>query len=132
MAAPQHTSTTAEDKILLSGVHLDLTDGIRRHALDQLLPLLRHNPRIIRIEVRLNQDQQQGSKYHFAATGQINIGGPDLIATAEGEDAYGALDGLAAKLDDLLRRRHDRRIDKRQHPEPTELDVPLPKTGRDN
>jgi putative sigma-54 modulation protein len=58
---------------------------------------------------------------------QIELGGPDVVATAENQDAYAALDELSQRLDQLLERRHDRRKDNRNHPHPVELETSLPK-----
>lgn len=92
--------------------------------------LLHHNERIIRLDVRLNKTQTIGSHESlFSATARIEVGGPDLVASDEGTDAYGLLEALAAKLDRLLTRRHGLRKDKRNHPHGAEIGEGLPKSG---
>src|SRR5688572_212327 len=118
-------------KIIMQGVHVDLTAAMQNIIREKFSILLRHNERIVRINVRLHQDQQRGKTFHYTATGQIEIGGPDLIATVKGEDAYNVLDGLVEKLDEQLRDRHERRKDKRNHPRQVEIDAPLPKMQTD-
>ncbi len=122
---------TIDQKLIMQGVHVDLTAAMQTTIRERFSVLLRHNPYIIRINVRLHQDQKMGKsqQHHYTATGQIEIGGPDLIASAEGTAAYDTLDALADKLDRLLRERHGRRKDKRNHPQETELEAPLPKIG---
>lgn len=44
---------------------------------------------------------------------------------AEGQDAYGAIDGLSEEVSRLLRRRQGRRLDKRKHPHPHRTRRPL-------
>lgn len=127
MAAPKPTPEEHIERISLSGVHVDITEAIRAFTASRFGPLLDQSEEIIRVNIRLNQDQTMGNDFHFTATGQVEIRGPDLVAQAEGKDAYGALDGLSEQLSRLLRRRQGRRIDKRNHPEPIELDAPLPK-----
>ncbi|PTX96420.1 ribosome-associated translation inhibitor RaiA [Opitutus sp. ER46] len=114
-------------KLILQGVHVELTPAMQDVIRDKFGVLLRHNEWIIRLNIRLNKDQARGRQNHFTATGHIEIGGPDLVAHVESDDAYSALDGLVDKLDKLLRDRHERRKDKRNHPEDIEIDAPLPK-----
>ena len=117
-------------KIIMQGVHIDLTPAMQKIIREKFSVLLRHNEWIVRINVRLHQDQQRGKNFHYTATGQIEIGGPDIVATVKGEDAQSVLDGLVEKLDERLRDRHGRRKDKRNHPREVELDTPLPKARR--
>lgn len=102
-------------KIIMQGVHVELTAAMQNAIREKFAILLRHNPYIVRVNVRLQRDQHHGNKYHYSATGQIEIGGPDLVATVKGDDAYALFDGLVKKLDELLRDRHERRKDRRNH-----------------
>lgn len=116
-------------KLILQGVHVDLTPAMQNIMREKFAVLLRHNERIIRVNIRLNKDQTRGRQSHYTATGQIEIGGPDLVAHVEGDDAYNVLDGLVEKLDKLLRDRHERRKDRRNHPQDVEIDAELPKVS---
>jgi putative sigma-54 modulation protein len=115
-------------KFLVRGIHLDLTDALRQAAIDKASRLLRHNRYIIRIRIDLELDKTRGVSDQFLAKGHIEIGGPDLIARVHSDDAYKSLDLLVDKLDGLLRTRHGRRKDKRNHPHAPELAAGLPKT----
>ncbi len=117
-----------ESKLLMQGIHIELTEALQNAIREKFAVLLRHNDYIIRINVRLHQDQTMGTEHHYTATAQIEIGGPDLIATADGKDAYVVLDELVERLDNLLERRHGRRKDRRNHPHDIELDSNIPKT----
>lgn len=114
-------------KIKLQGVHLELTDAMQTIIREKLATLLRHNEYIVRLNVRLHQDQRMGNEHHYTATGQIEIAGPDLVASAEGKEAYEVIDQLVEKLDRQLERRHDRRKDRRNHPHAPEIEAALPK-----
>jgi putative sigma-54 modulation protein len=114
-------------KIIMQGIHVELTPSLQSAILDKFSTLLNHDERIIRLNVRLHKDQKLGQDYHYTATAQVEISGPDLVAHAEDKDAYVALDKLSQKLDQLIERRHDRRKDKRNHPHGIELDANLPK-----
>ena len=122
MTTPDHAA-----KIRMQGIHVELTPGLQAAIVEKFSTLLRHNERIIRLNLRLHKDQQLGHKYHYTATAQLEFSGPDIVAHADGEDAYVALDQLSQKLDQLLERRHERRKDKRNHPHGIELDANLPK-----
>lgn len=116
-------------KLILQGVHIELTPAMQNIIRDKFAVLLRHNEWIVRINIRLNKTQAKGKQAHFAAVGHIEIGGPDLVAHVEGPEAYDVLDGLVEKLDKLLRDRHERRKDKRNHPNDVEIESSLPKVS---
>ena len=111
----------------MQGIHVELTEAMQAAIHDKFSTILRHNERIIRINVRLHRDQTLGSEHHFTATAHAEIGGPDLVASAEGKDAYAVIDALVDTLDRLVRERHDRRKDARNHLHGIELDSTLPK-----
>lgn len=115
-------------KILMQGIHVDLTPAMQDVIREKFDVLLQHNPWIIRINVRLHSDQKMGTTRHYTATGQIEIGGPDIIGSAEGTEAYTVLDDLVASLSRQLKKRQGLRKDKRNHPHEVELDAPIPKT----
>lgn len=116
-------------KIIMQGIHVELTEAMQNVIRDKFSVLFRHHERIIRINVRLHQDQQRGQKHYYTATSQIEISGPDIVATVKGDDAYNALDELVEKLSQQLRDRHERRKDKRNHPHEVEIPATLPKVG---
>jgi putative sigma-54 modulation protein len=123
---PSPTSDLSS-KLILQAVHLEMTDAMENVMREKLGVLLRHNEYIVRVNVRLQQDQTLGTEHHYTATGQIEISGPDLIASAEGKDAYEVIDILVDKLDRQLERRHGKRKDRRNHPKTPDIDVDLPK-----
>lgn len=114
-------------KLILQGVHLHLTPAMQNIIREKFAVLPRHNAWIVRITIRLNKDQGRGRQNHFTATGRIEIGGPDLVAHVDGDEAYTVLDGLVEKLDKQLRERQAMRKDRRNHPQEIEIDTELPK-----
>jgi putative sigma-54 modulation protein len=124
-------TTTPEDlaaKLIIRGIHLDLTDALRNIVTQKAERLLRHNEHLIRIRIDLEHDKTRGSADQFIAKGHLEIGGPDLLASVATEDCYKSIDLLMDKLDRLIRRRHQRFKDKRNHPHAVELTDALPKT----
>lgn len=114
-------------KVILRGIHLDLTDAMKAVLHEKASRLLRHEPRIIRIRIDVELDKTRSAKDHFVAKGLIEITGPDLVASVDSDDAYKSIDLLVDKLDGLLRKRHSEHKEKRQHPHPVEVDAPIPK-----
>ena len=129
---PTNLSQDLDSKILMQGIHVELTEAMQNAIREKFGRLLGRNEHIIRINVRVHQDQTLGTEHHYTVTGQIEIGGPDLVASVDGMEAYDLLDALVEKLDHLLEKRQGRRKDKRNHPHGVELDVPLPKTNEDD
>lgn len=114
-------------KLKLQAIHFDLTEAMHNVLHEKFAVLTRHNDQIVRVNVRIQKDQTMGTEHHFTATGQIEISGPDLVASAEGKDAYDVADALVGKLARQLERRHGKRKDKRNHPQSPEIDAALPK-----
>ncbi len=98
-------------KLIVSGIHLELTDALRDIVAQKAGRLIRHNDHIIRIRVDIEHDKTRGVSDQFIAKGHVEVSGPDLIASAASEDAYKSLDLLIDKLDRLVRRRHSKDVD---------------------
>lgn len=124
---PELRTEDYASKLIIQGIHVELTAAMQNAIREKFAVLLRHNDTIVRINVRLHQDQTLGTEHHYTGTAQIEIGGPDIIASAEGKDAYEVMDILVDKLDRQLERRHGRRKDNRNHPHAPEIDAELPK-----
>lgn len=107
------TPDTSSTPIIVRGIHLDLTPALRQAVTDKSDRLLRHEHRIVRLRVDLELDKTHGARDLFIAKGRVEIRGPDLVASAASEDAYKSLDLLVDKLDELLRRRHQKRVNSR-------------------
>ena len=124
---PNITPEVIGAKLILRGIHLNLTDAMRSVIHEKVGRLLRHEPRIDRVRIDVDLDKTRGSQAHFVAKGHIEISGPDLNASVDSDDAYKSVDLLIDKLDGLLRKRHNELKEKRHHPHSIELDAALPK-----
>lgn len=122
------TPEEIEKKLIVSGIHLELTDALKQIVRDKVARLLRHEPRIVRVRIDLEMDKTRAHGSQFIAKGHIEIGGPDLLASVASEDAYKSIDALVDKLDGSLRRRHSELKEKRHHPHGVEIGGALPKT----
>jgi putative sigma-54 modulation protein len=122
------TPEEIEKKLIVSGIHLELTDALKQIVRDKVARLLRHEPRIVRVRIDLEMDKTRAHGSQFIAKGHIEIGGPDLLASVASEDAYKSIDALVDKLDGALRRRHSELKEKRHHPHGVDIGGALPKT----
>ncbi|MEI6051399.1 MAG: ribosome-associated translation inhibitor RaiA [Opitutaceae bacterium] len=93
-------------KVIVRGIHLDITPALYAYAEGVAERLLRHNEHLIRVRLDIELDRTRAIGDQFIAKGHLEIRGPDLIASVESNDAYKSLDLLADKLDSILRRLH--------------------------
>ncbi len=128
MTKTPNTPNDLGAKLIISGIHFDLTEALRQAVAHKSERLIRHHEHIIRLRVDLEHDQTRGVGDQFIAKGLIEIRGPDLVASVASDDCYKSIDLLVDKLDRLLLRRHGKEKHKRNHPRGVELTDALPKT----
>ena len=95
---------TVAAKVILRGIHLDLTDATRASIETKTERLFRHEPQILRLRIDVERSHGGGA-WLFTAKGHIEIGGPDLQASVTTENAYKSVNLLIDKLDRMLRKR---------------------------
>lgn len=91
-------------KLILRGIHLELTDAMKRALETKAERLTRHEPRILRLRIDVERSSCDRPRM-FTAKGHIEIAGPDLRAAVSTSDAYNAMSMLIDKLDRMLRKR---------------------------
>ncbi|MDB4385388.1 ribosome-associated translation inhibitor RaiA [Opitutaceae bacterium] len=102
---PEIAPEVLDQKLIISGIHIDLTDGMKQHVRDKVSKLLRHEQHIVRVRVTIEYHQTKSNHGQFTAKGQIEIQGPDIVAGESADDAYAAIDKLVSELDRGLRKR---------------------------
>lgn len=115
------------NSIVISGIHIDLTDGLKNHVHDKMGRLFKHNERIIRLNVELAFSHTRDHQKEFTAKGHIAVNGPDIEGSVESDDLYKSIDLLVDKLDRQISKRHEKHKDKRNHPHDIEVPVAIPK-----
>jgi putative sigma-54 modulation protein len=118
---PNNTTHMTSAPIVVSGIHMDLTDALKETVCAKVERLLRHNPRIVRVHVELVHTRCSDHSREFAAQIRLELPGPDIVVREESEDLYKSIDFLVDKVDRQLRRRHRLEKEKRNHPHPTDL-----------
>jgi len=107
--------------LVITGVHMDLTDAMKAIVCEKVEKLFRHNSRIVRAHVELVHGRSRDHSREFAAQIRLELPGPDIVVREESNDLYKSLDFLVDKVDRQLRRRHRLDKEKRNHPHSTDL-----------
>jgi putative sigma-54 modulation protein len=126
MSRPK-SPTPSTPRVIVRGVHLELTDALKAMAEEKATRLLRHQEHIIRVRLDLEHDKTRAARAVFVAKGHIEIRGPDLVASVASDDLAKSLDAVVDKLDRMLRKRATAAMVKRQHPHGVEIPAKLPK-----
>ena len=114
-------------ELIVSGIHLELTQSLKNFVREKSERLFRHDERIVRIRVELESDPKEAVATRFKAKGHIAIQGPDMNAAVESDECHKAVSLLVDKLDRMLQRRHQLSRVKRHQLHATEIGVELPK-----
>lgn len=116
-------------ELILTGIHVDLTDAMKSYMHEKVDRLFRHEEHIVRVRIEIECDPNTAKDSKFTAKGHVQIQGPDINISVRSEDAYKSIDLLVDKLDRKLRRRSRLRKVKRNHPHSVEITDMLPKTA---
>jgi putative sigma-54 modulation protein len=92
----------SEQEVIISGVHVDLTESLKSVVNEKAHKLFNHDSKIIRVRVTLEMAKNKAHKDEFIAHGRVEIGGPDIEAKAATEDLYKSIDAMVGKLDRQL------------------------------
>ncbi len=114
-------------ELIISGIHLELTQSLKIFVQEKADRLFRHEERILRLRVELECDAKEKYGARFKAKGHVTIDGPPLNASVESDECHKAVALLADKLDRMLSRRAQLSRVKRHHPHAIEFDAALPK-----
>ena len=113
------------EKVIISGLHMDLTDALKSTVLEKTEKLFKHEERIIRVRVDLESKTCSTSgQNEFVAKGHLEMHGPPIVIAEASNDLYKSIDRLVDKLDRGLRRRARlERVKRKQTPFTKKIDV---------
>ncbi|MBT8766240.1 ribosome hibernation-promoting factor, HPF/YfiA family [Pseudomonas boanensis] len=96
-------------QVNISGHQLDVTDALRNYVVEKFERLERHFDRITNVQVIM---QVEKLKQQIEAT--LHVAGGEVVANAEHEDMYAAIDLLTDKLDRQLIKHKEKQLHRQQ------------------
>jgi putative sigma-54 modulation protein len=90
---------TSNQEIVISRVHVELTDLLTLIVRDKVHRLFNHDDKIIRIPVIFEMSRNKAHQNEFIARGPMEVDGPDLEARAATGMSYKSIDAMVSKLD---------------------------------
>lgn len=95
-------------QIQITGRHLEVTSALKSFIDDKLAKLEHHFDQILDVKVVLIVENN-----NHVAEAKLSVPGDDIVAKAEGENMYAAIDTLQDKLDRQVRKRKQKMKDHR-------------------
>ncbi len=96
-------------KVNVSGHHIEITESLQAFVEDKMSKLERHFDGIVSAQVTLTV-----VKDRMTAESNLAVGGPDLHASAEGDDMYAAIDQMVEKLIRQLQKHKEKLVARKQ------------------
>jgi len=95
-------------KLILSTHNLTLTKAIEDHILSKLDKLEHLNQRVVDARVTLEHDHTRVPERQFACSIRLSVRGPDFFAQDAESDLYAAIDLVAKKIEQQIRKRQNK------------------------
>ena len=96
--------------LILSTHNLTLTKAIEDHIISRIEKLADLNRFAVNARVTLEHDQTKAPERQFSCSIRLSLPGPDLFAEDAESDLYAAMDLVAKKLEQQIRKRHNKYI----------------------
>ncbi len=91
---------------ILTTHNLTLTKAIEDRVLRHIEKLEHLNSKVIEARVILDEDSTKTPASRFGCSIKLGVRGPDLFAEDRAEDLYIAIDRVAKKIEQQVRKRH--------------------------
>jgi putative sigma-54 modulation protein len=95
-------------KLILSAHNITLSDAIEQHILDRIDKLEHLDRWAIDARVTLEHDHTRAPDKQFGCSMRLGVRGPDLFAEDSESDLYAAIDKVAKKMEQQIRKRHNK------------------------
>jgi putative sigma-54 modulation protein len=96
-------------KLILSTHNVTLTQAIEDHIRSRIDKLENLDRFAIDVRVNLEHDHTKVPEKQFSCTMRLEMPGPDLVAEDAESDLYSAIDLVTKKIEQQIRKRHNRR-----------------------
>jgi putative sigma-54 modulation protein len=100
---------SADMKLILSTHNITLTKAIEDHILDRLDKLEHFDRWAVDARVIIENDKTRAPSKQFGCSIRLGVRGPDLYAEDHDADLYAAIDKVAKKIEQQIRKRHNKR-----------------------
>lgn len=104
---------------ILSTHNVTLTKAIEDHILSRIQKLEHFDHYAVETRVTLEHDNTRVPEKQFKCTMRLGVRGKDLFAEDVERDLYAAIDLVTKKLEQQIRKRHNKRI-ARRHTQPAQ------------
>ncbi len=94
--------------LILSSHNVTLTKAIEDHIISRINKLEHLNAFAINARVTLEHDQTKAPERAFSCSMRLSLPGPDLFAEDMEADLYTAIDLVAKKIEQQIRKRHSK------------------------
>jgi putative sigma-54 modulation protein len=94
--------------LILSTHNLTLTKAIEDHIISRIDKLEHLNQYAVNVRVTLERDQTKAPDRQFSCSMRLSMPGPDLFAEDVESDLYSAIDLVAKKIEQQIRKRHNK------------------------
>jgi putative sigma-54 modulation protein len=94
--------------LILSTHNVTLTKAIEDHIISRINKLEHLNRYAINARVTLEHDKTKAPERQFSCSMRLSLPGPDLFAEDLEEDLYAAIDLVAKKIEQQIRKRHNK------------------------
>ncbi len=115
-------------KLILIPHNVTLTEAIENHVVAKLEKLDHLDQRAIDARVILEHDHRRVPERAFSCSMRLSVRGPDLFAQDREEDLYKAIDLVAKKIEQQIRKRHNK-VKARHHNEASKTKRKLKERG---
>jgi putative sigma-54 modulation protein len=95
-------------KLILSTHNVTLTEAIEAHIISRIEQLSHLDPRAIDARVVIEHDHAKLPERQFKCCIRVTEPGPDLYAEDAETDLYAAIDLVAKKIEQQMRKRHSK------------------------
>ena len=107
-------------KLILSLHNVTLTKAIEDHLVSKIEKLDHFDKRAVDARVMLEHDKTKTPERAFSCSIRLSVRGPDLFAEDREEDLYAAIDLVAKKIEQQIRKRHSK-VKARKHKDAAKL-----------
>lgn len=94
--------------MILSTHNVTLTKAIEDHIISRITKLEKLDRYAINARVTLEHDRTKAPERQFSCSMRLNLPGPDLFADDVEGDLYAAIDLVAKKIEQQIRKRHNK------------------------